>query len=61
MEEHEMPKKTGRMVKTNRLLVPIPLLTGRPCRNEVISADDIINLQIALNTSMSLEDFLEEV
>lgn len=36
----------------------IPFLTGRPQRTYVIGADDIINLQIALNTSKTLEEFL---
>jgi hypothetical protein len=36
----------------------IPFLTGRPRRETAIETDDIINLQIALFTSESLEDFL---
>ena len=34
---------------------------GRPVRLEPIGADDIINLQIALGTSDSLESFLKSV
>lgn len=33
-------------------------LTDKPSRNLQINKDDILNLQIALNTSKSLEEFL---
>jgi len=39
----------------------IPFLGGRPVRETVISEDDITNLIIAVNTSKSLEVFLEQV
>ena len=39
----------------------VPALNGRPERDLVIGADDIVNLQIAINTASSLEDFLDEV
>ena len=39
----------------------MPVLDGRPQRDAAISPDDIINLQIALNTCKSLEEFLEDV
>jgi len=35
----------------------IPFLGGRPDRETVISTDDILNLQIALNTAQDLEKF----
>ncbi len=39
--------------------IPIPLLGGRPEREAIISSDDIVNLQIALHTCTSLDEFLE--
>ena len=33
-------------------------LTDKPDRDLLINKDDILNLQIALNTSKSLEEFL---
>lgn len=36
----------------------IPLLSGRPERSTVINQDDTINLQIALYTSKTMEEFL---
>lgn len=36
----------------------IPYLKGRPKRDMIIGADDIMNLRIALNTATSLEAFL---
>jgi hypothetical protein len=37
----------------------IPFLAGRPPREKVIGADDIINLKINLNTCNTVEDFLK--
>jgi hypothetical protein len=39
----------------------IPFLGGRPNREKVIKSDDVLNLSIALNTSKSLEEFLNLV
>lgn len=39
--------------------VLIPFLGGRPQRDTIIGADDIINLRIACNTKISLEEFLQ--
>jgi len=39
----------------------IPMFGGRPKRDTVIGDDDILNLQIALNTSNSVTDFLKVV
>ncbi len=37
------------------------VFTGRPVRDTVINGDDLVNLKIALETSSSLEEFLEKV
>jgi hypothetical protein len=39
----------------------IPFLGGRPKRNKIIGADDIMNLRIALETATSFEAFLDLV
>lgn len=39
----------------------IAFLGGRPERINIIDADDIANLRIALNTCESLEDFLLQI
>lgn len=39
----------------------IPFKEGRPKRDTVINGDDILNLQIALNTSNNFESFLKGV
>ena len=39
----------------------VPFLSGRPERETVISADDILNLRIALETVESFDLFLETV
>ena len=36
----------------------IPLFEGRPKREEIINEDDKLNLEIALNSAKSWEDFL---
>ena len=36
----------------------IPFMRGRPQRDGVINADDILNLVIACNTCSSLDDFI---
>jgi hypothetical protein len=36
----------------------IPFLGGRPNWSKAISADDVLNLEIALNTAHSVEEFL---
>ena len=37
----------------------IPWLGGRPDRATAISVDDIVNLRIALNSDLSLKEFIE--
>lgn len=39
----------------------IPFMGGKPDRNTVIDNEDLTNLVIALNTSKSLEEFIETV
>ena len=39
----------------------IPFLEGRPKREKIIGANDVMNLKIALNTAKSMEEFLSEV
>jgi hypothetical protein len=39
----------------------IPFLGGRPVHDTVIGADDIVNLNIALNTCSTLEEFFLQV
>ena len=39
----------------------IKLGYGRPDRTTIISADEILNLVIALNTAISFDDFLEMI
>lgn len=37
----------------------IPFLGGRPKRNNIITKDEILDLKILLNTTKSVEEFLE--
>ncbi len=39
----------------------IPFLGGRPDRSFSIGKDDLLNLQIALNTCSSMEEFVEAI
>ncbi|MFP4418350.1 MAG: hypothetical protein ACOC4C_04310 [Fibrobacterota bacterium] len=39
----------------------IPFLHGRPSREQAIGSDDVVNLQIALNTAENLLEFIEQV
>lgn len=41
--------------------VRIPILSGRPDRDTIISIDDIMNLVILLNTTDSVSGFLEVI
>jgi hypothetical protein len=38
----------------------IPFLGGRPNRQMVIGKDDILNLEITLHTSSSVDEFVEK-
>lgn len=39
----------------------IPFLSGRPDRDSEIGKDDLMNLEIALNTTKSVDDFLKTI
>jgi hypothetical protein len=55
--------KDRRTVKLENVLSKnyIPLFEGRPKRETVICGDDLLNLKIALNSSVSFEEFLSRV
>lgn len=55
------PKEITRRGNSSERFTIIPKLTGRPERETAIGNDDIINLKIALETSKTLEEFLERV
>lgn len=59
MEDKNIVDK--RSIKLEDVLKPdyIPFLAGRPPREKVIGADDIINLKINLNTCNTVEDLLK--
>jgi hypothetical protein len=59
MEDKNIVDK--RSIRLEDVLKPdyIPFLAGRPPREKVIGADDIINLIINLNTCNTVEDFLK--
>lgn len=52
-----------RKVKLENMLKEdyIPLGTGRPIRNACINHDDFLNLQIALNTTGDVLEFIKVV
>ena len=50
-----------RRVTLENTLNCIPMFGGRPSRDTVIGNDDILNLQIALNTTNSVSAFLKAV
>lgn len=37
----------------------IPFLEGRPCREDFIRKDDLLNLRILLNQAKSIEEFID--
>jgi len=49
-----------RQIRLEKVMGPdfIPFLGGRPERIGIISADDIVNLKIMLNTSASVQDLI---
>jgi len=57
------PKEIPEAVESyGRLLEKkIPLFAGRPLREKIISKDDILNLQIALNASQGWDEFLSRL
>lgn len=58
---HCVPFKPNEIKSMRKELERIEMLKGRPNRVTVINADDITNLKIALETSKSLEEFIERV
>jgi hypothetical protein len=52
-----------REIKLEHIMSPsyIPLYSGRPKRDTVINNDDILNLQIAIGVSSSIEEFVTQV
>lgn len=52
-----------RRVKLEKIMDPnyIPLLSGRPNRDEPINNDDILNLKISLETTSNYFEFFEQV
>jgi hypothetical protein len=49
-----------RSIKLEDVLKPdyIPFMSGRPERESIIGKDDIMNMEIALHTSHSVEEFI---
>ena len=61
-------KDDGRIIDRRRITLHdamhghfIPMYEGRPKREEVIGKDDVLNLEIVLNTCNTVESFLEAV
>ncbi len=56
----ENRKTSSRKKECSQPLVKsrIPFLEGRPKRETAIDRDDLLNLQIALNTAKTVEEFL---
>jgi hypothetical protein len=52
-----------RRVKLEHIMDPnyIPLFSGRPNRDQIISNDDIANLKIAFETTSSVPEFVKQV
>jgi hypothetical protein len=52
-----------RTIKLEDLLKPdyIPFLSGRPERETIINEDDLMNLEIMMNTTNSVEDFVQKI
>lgn len=49
--------RENREYQEDRARNEIDFLSGRPERNTVIGSDDITNLQIALNTATTIDEF----
>lgn len=60
MKKNEIPQRLEKHNAVNNAPIDthIPFLAGRPQRDGVIDRDDLLNLQIAIYTCKSLEDFL---
>lgn len=53
-------RKEGTTKNSKKFSAPayIPLFDGRPERENWINGDDILNLNIALNTARTIDEFL---
>jgi hypothetical protein len=64
--EKKLEKKNvidKRSIKLENVLKPdyIPFLSGRPERETVIGKDDLMNLEIAIGTTTTVDEFLKNV
>jgi hypothetical protein len=64
--EKDLGKKNvidKRSIKLEDVMKPdyIPFLSGRPERESIIGKDDVMNLEITLHTSRSVEEFLKTI
>lgn len=61
MRKNGTPERISKekSVVFSRVEMHIPFLAGRPTRETPIGRDDYTNLQIAFNTSKSIDEFLE--
>ncbi len=52
-----------RSIKLANMFKPgyIPFLSGRPVRETVIGKDDLMNLEIVLNTTNTIEEFVRKI
>jgi hypothetical protein len=52
-----------RSIKLENVMRPdyIPFLSGRPDRDSTIEKDDLMDLEIVLNTTETVEDFLKNI
>jgi hypothetical protein len=56
--ENRPIKKSGGHDPVHFATRSIPLFSGRPARHKVIGRDDLVDLDILLNTCVSVEDFV---
>lgn len=56
-----MEYEKDRLIEEHGLLAKIQNEDKKPERNTIINKEDIINLQIALNTTNSLDEFLAAI
>ena len=61
MPNRREPQRNNQRIEDLLESRPIPFMGGRPDRGVAVDTDDILNLLIALNTSSTLEEFLEKV
>jgi hypothetical protein len=65
MEKNAERKKVidRRSIKLENVMKPgyIPLGSGRPIRDTIIGKDDLMNLEIILNTSKTADEFIKNM